>query len=109
MGNERRYICKDPRQISGSRNISYTRYSKKRFTQTFDLSLGLRNVLTEKAWEIAVLGLGNEAGIKRGKRRKGKRKGRKRQKIEGKEEGKKRAHSPFLRHPFYGRLFRRLT
>ena len=83
--------------------------SKKRFTQTFDLSLGLRNVLTEKAWENAVLGLGNEAGIKRGKRRKGNRKGRKRQKIEGKEEGKKRAHSPFLRHPFYGRLFRRLT
>ena len=71
--------------------------------------LGLRNVLTEKAWENAVQGLGNEAGIKRGKRRKGKRKGRKRQKIEGREEGKKRAHSPFLRHPFYGRLLRRLT
>ena len=76
MGNERRYICKDPRQISGRRNISYTRYSKKRFTQTFDLSPGLRNVLTEKAWESAAQGLDNEPGIKRGKRRKENRKGR---------------------------------
>ena len=66
-------------------------------------------VLTEKGWENTVQGLGTEAGIKRGKKRKEKRKGRKRQKIEGKEEGKKRAHSPFLRHPFYGRLLRRLT
>ena len=33
LGNERRYIYKDPRQDSGQRNISYTRYSKKRFTQ----------------------------------------------------------------------------
>ena len=35
LGNKRRYICKDPRQISGQRNISYTRYSKKRFTQIY--------------------------------------------------------------------------
>ena len=35
LENERRYICKDPRQISGQRNISYTRYSKKRFTQIY--------------------------------------------------------------------------
>ena len=35
LGNKRRYICKDPRQISGQRNISYARYSKKRFTQIY--------------------------------------------------------------------------
>ena len=35
LGNERRYIYKDPRQDSGQRNISYTRYSKKCFTQTY--------------------------------------------------------------------------
>ena len=35
LGNERRYINKDPRQDSGQRNISYTRYPKKCFTQTF--------------------------------------------------------------------------
>ena len=34
LGNERRYIYKDPRQDSGKRNISYTRYPKKCFTQT---------------------------------------------------------------------------
>ena len=32
-----------------------------------------------------------------------------RQKTEGKGEGKKRAQSPFLFHPFYGRFPRRLT
>ena len=35
LGNERRYIYKDPRQDSGQRNISYTRYLKKCFTQTY--------------------------------------------------------------------------
>ena len=35
LGNERRYIYKDPRQDSGQRNISYTRYRKKCFTQTY--------------------------------------------------------------------------
>ena len=35
LGNERRYIYKDPRQDSGQRNISYTRYPKKRFTQIY--------------------------------------------------------------------------
>ena len=35
LGDERRYIYKDPRQDSGQRNISYTRYPKKRFTQTY--------------------------------------------------------------------------
>ena len=29
------YIYKDPRQDSGQRNISYTRYPKKCFTQTY--------------------------------------------------------------------------
>ena len=29
LGNERRYIYKDPRQDSGQRNISYARYPKK--------------------------------------------------------------------------------
>ena len=33
LGNERRYICKDPRQ--GQRNISYTRYPKKCFTKIY--------------------------------------------------------------------------
>ena len=35
LGNERRYIYKDPRQDSGQRNISYTRYPKECFTQTY--------------------------------------------------------------------------
>ena len=35
LGNERRYIYKDPRQDSGQRNISYTRCPKKYFTQTY--------------------------------------------------------------------------
>ena len=40
LGNERRYIYKDPRQDSGQRNISYTRYSKKRFTQIYRVLYG---------------------------------------------------------------------
>ena len=35
LGNERRYIYKDPRQDSSQRNISYTRYPKKCFTQNY--------------------------------------------------------------------------
>ena len=35
LGNERRYVYKDPRQDSGQRNISYTRYPKKCFTQIY--------------------------------------------------------------------------
>ena len=34
-GNERWYIYKDPRQDSGQRNISYTRYPKKCSTQIY--------------------------------------------------------------------------
>ena len=35
LGNERKYICKDSRQDSGQRDISYTRYPKKCFTKTY--------------------------------------------------------------------------
>ena len=35
LRNERRYIYKDPRQDSGQRNILYSRYAKKCFTQTY--------------------------------------------------------------------------
>ena len=35
LGNERRYVYKDPRQDSGQRTISHTRYPKKCFTQTY--------------------------------------------------------------------------
>ena len=35
LGNERSDIYKDPRQDLGQRNISYTRYPKKYFTQTY--------------------------------------------------------------------------
>ena len=35
QGSERRYIYKDPRQDSGQRNISYTRYPKKCFAQIY--------------------------------------------------------------------------
>ena len=35
LGNERRYIYKDPPQDSGQKNVSYTRYPKKCFTQTY--------------------------------------------------------------------------
>ena len=35
LGNEKRYIYKDPRKDSVQRNISYTRYPKKCFTHTY--------------------------------------------------------------------------
>ena len=35
LRNERRYIYKDPGQDSSQMNISYTRYPKKCFTQTY--------------------------------------------------------------------------
>ena len=48
LGNERRYIYKDPRQDSGQRNISYTRYPKKCFTQTYrDLYGDAKTSVTE--------------------------------------------------------------
>ena len=47
LGNERRYINKDPSQNSGQRNISYTRYPTKCFTQTYrDLYADAMLVLT---------------------------------------------------------------
>ena len=58
LGNERRYIYKDPRQDSGQRNISYTRYPKKCFTQTYrDLYGGAMLVLT---WMSSNMADGNQ-------------------------------------------------
>ena len=58
MGNERRYIYKDPRQDSGQRNISYTRYPKKCVTQTYrDLYGDVMLVLT---WMSSNMADGNQ-------------------------------------------------
>ena len=45
LENERRYMYKDPRQDSGQRNISYMRYPKKCFTQTYRNLYGNNNKL----------------------------------------------------------------
>ena len=58
LGNERRYICKDRRQDSGQRNISYTRYPRKCFTQTYrDLYGDAMLVLT---WMSSNMADGNQ-------------------------------------------------
>ena len=58
LGNERRYIYRDPRQDSGQRNISYTRYPKKCFTQTYrDLYGDAMLVLT---WMSSNMADGNQ-------------------------------------------------
>ena len=58
LGNERRYISKDPRQDSGQRNISYTRYPKKCFTQIYrDLHGDVMLVLT---WMSSNMADGNQ-------------------------------------------------
>ena len=58
LGNERRYMYKDPRQDSGQRNISYTRYPKKCFTQTYrDLYGDAMLVLT---WMSSNMADGNQ-------------------------------------------------
>ena len=58
LGNERRYIYKGPRQDSGQRNISYTRYPKKCFTQTYrDLYGDAMLVLT---WMSSNMADGNQ-------------------------------------------------
>ena len=58
LGNERRYTYKDPRQDSGQRNISYTRYPKKCFTQTYrDLYGDAMLVLT---WMSSNMADGNQ-------------------------------------------------
>ena len=58
LGNERRYIYKDPRQDSGQRNISYKRYPKKCFTQTYrDLYGDAMLVLT---WMSSNMADGNQ-------------------------------------------------
>ena len=54
LGNERRYINKDPRQDPGQRNISYTRYPKECFTQTYrDLSGDAMLLLTRMSSNMA--------------------------------------------------------
>ena len=58
LGNERRYIYKDPRQDSGQRNILYTRYPKKCFIQTYrDLYGDAMLVLT---WMSSNMADGNQ-------------------------------------------------
>ena len=58
LGNKRRYIYKDPRQDSGQRNISYTRYLKKCFTQIYrDLYGDAMLVLT---WMSSNMADGNQ-------------------------------------------------
>ena len=62
LGNERRYIYKDPcqdsGQNSGQRNISYTRYLQKCFTQTYrDLYGDAMLVLT---WMSSNMADGNQ-------------------------------------------------
>ena len=58
LGNERRYIYKDPRQDSGQRNILYSRYAKKCFTQTYrDLHGDAMLVLT---WMSSNMADGNQ-------------------------------------------------
>ena len=54
LGNERKYIYKDPRQDSGQRNISHSRYPKKCFTQTYrDLYGDAMLVLTRMSCNMA--------------------------------------------------------
>ena len=54
LGNERRYIYTDPRQDSGQRNISYMRYPKNCFTQTYrDLFGDAMLVLTSMSSNMA--------------------------------------------------------
>ena len=58
LGHERRCIHKDPSQDSGQRNISYTRYPKKCFTQTYrDLYGDAMLVLT---WMSSNMADGNQ-------------------------------------------------
>ena len=58
LGNERRYIYKDPGQDSSQMNISYTRYPKKCFTQTYrDLYGDTMLVLT---WMSSNMADGNQ-------------------------------------------------
>ena len=58
LGNERRYIYKDPRPDSEQRNISYTRCPKKCFTQTYrDLYGDTMLVLT---WMSSNMADGNQ-------------------------------------------------
>ena len=74
------------------------------------MSLGLRNALIKKVWKnVPYRDWATRQAQKGGSGGRETGKGGERQKTEGKGEGKKRAQSPFLSHPFYGRLPRRLT
>ena len=55
LGNERRYIYKEPRQDSGQRNISYTRYPKKCFTQTYRDFYGEAQVAQARNMSIGIV------------------------------------------------------
>ena len=58
--SRRRYVYKDPRQDSGQRNISYTRYPKKCSTQTYrDLYEDAMLVLT-RTWMSPNMAEGNQ-------------------------------------------------
>ena len=58
LGNERRYIYNDPLQDSGQRNISYTKYPKNCFNQTYrDLYRDAMLVLT---WMNSNMADGNQ-------------------------------------------------
>ena len=58
LGNERRYIYKAPRQDSGQRNISHTKYPKKCFTQTYrDL---YREAMLVVTWMSSNMADGNQ-------------------------------------------------
>ena len=92
----------------------YSHKTSKRFsvlpTRQVDLSLGLRNALTKKVWKsVPYRDWATRQAQKGGRGGRETGKGGERQKTEGKGEGNKRAQSPFLSHPFYGLLPRRLT
>ena len=61
--------------------------------------------MTEKAWENAVLGLGNEADIKRGKRRKERGKGGKDRRLRGRRRERKEPIVPFSATLFMDAFF----
>ena len=58
LGNERRYIFKDPCQDSGQRNVTYTRYPKKCFTQAYRDLYG--NAILVLTWMSSDMAGGNQ-------------------------------------------------
>ena len=57
LGNERRYIYKDPSQDPDQRNISYARYPKKCLTQTYRDLYG--NAMLVLTWMSSNMADGN--------------------------------------------------